>query len=305
VAFSPDGRTLATGDFLGGLKLWEVGSGRLTHSLKGHVDSVVALAFTRDGRTLVTGGDDRTVKLWEIGTGRLKETLSGDRKDVNSIVLSPDGELLASGGRDNKVRLWETASWQMQHVLEGDEDPRALAESAEGFSVSTMAFSPGGQLLAVAHGGLVRGEPMQSIDYLTVWDGATWRVKRRLLLGVDQYRIFSIAFAPDSRRLVIGHSRPLGEGAILIWDVVTGEKRTLVPYLEWGPTEVRVVSRDETMVIAGGEFEVAVLDLATGKPRGKLALSRSLTSLAVSPDEKLLAIGDSKGTVTLWNLPLR
>jgi WD40 repeat protein len=304
LAFSPDGKQLATGSFNGGVQLWDVASGRLQRTPEGHRNDVPALAFTRDGKALVTGSEDRTVKLWDVATGRLKETLPSQRQVINAIALSPDGRVLATGGGGNSVQLWDTASWQPMRVLQGDEDPGALALSPESMFVSRIAFSPNGKLLAVAHGVYIRGEPSQTADYITVWDTSSWQVKRRLFMGSDFYQVYAVAFAPDNRNLVLGYSRPTAEGNVQVWDIASGEKRVLASFLEWGPVAVQVTLRGKPIVVAGGGDKVTLLALATGKQIGTLPVPGDVMSLAVSPDENVLAVGDTKGTVTLWSLRL-
>src|SRR5439155_3479689 len=76
-AFSPDGRTLASGSWDTTIKLWNVTSGRELRTLAGHTDEVVSVAFSPNGRTLASGGLDKTIKLWDVTSGRELRTLMG------------------------------------------------------------------------------------------------------------------------------------------------------------------------------------------------------------------------------------
>jgi WD40 repeat protein len=109
VAFSPDGRLLASGSGDKTIKLWEVATGSLVRTLTGHTDSVLSVAFSPDGRLLASGSGyyDRTIKLWEVASGREVRTLSGHTDWVNSVAFSPDGRLLASGSKDKTIKLWD------------------------------------------------------------------------------------------------------------------------------------------------------------------------------------------------------
>src|SRR5262252_5917002 len=107
VAFSPDGRWLASGSNDNTVKLWEASSGKLVRSLEGHQDSVSSVAFSPDGRWLASGSNDKTVRLWDASSGRLVRSLEGHRRLVRSVAFSPDGRWLASGSDDNTIKLWE------------------------------------------------------------------------------------------------------------------------------------------------------------------------------------------------------
>jgi WD40 repeat protein len=134
IAFSPDGRTLAVG--YGGeddnervIKLWDVASGKLLRTLRGHKSWISNVAFSPDGRTLASSGGvmdgddwDPTIKLWDVATGRELRTLTGNLGRVTSVAFSPDGRTLASGSGDGKVAgsgdgtviLWSTADGSIQ-----------------------------------------------------------------------------------------------------------------------------------------------------------------------------------------------
>ena len=106
VAFSPDGRTLATGSWDKTARLWEVATGKEIAVLRGHEDAVSSVAFSPDGRTLATGSADKTARLWEVATGKEIAVLRGHEDAVSSVAFSPDGRTLATGSADNTARLW-------------------------------------------------------------------------------------------------------------------------------------------------------------------------------------------------------
>jgi WD40 repeat protein len=92
VAFSPDGRILATGSWDKTARLWEVATGRQIAALRGHEETVSSVAFSPDGRTLATGSGDKTARLWEVATGREIAALRHEAP-LSSVAFSPDGRI--------------------------------------------------------------------------------------------------------------------------------------------------------------------------------------------------------------------
>ncbi|MCF2147701.1 serine/threonine protein kinase [Desmonostoc muscorum LEGE 12446] len=107
VAFSPDGKVLATGSDDKTIKLWEVNTGQLISTLSGHSWSVVSVAFTADGKTLISASWDKTVKLWKVSTAEEIVTLCGHTDSVSAIAVSQVARLIASGSKDKTIKLWQ------------------------------------------------------------------------------------------------------------------------------------------------------------------------------------------------------
>ncbi len=107
LAFSPDGKTLASSSFDPMVKLWEPSSGGVVASLPSEGISARGLAFTPDGKTLAAGMGDGSIALWEVASGRRTATLRGHEQHLFTVAISPDGKTLASASKDGSVRLWD------------------------------------------------------------------------------------------------------------------------------------------------------------------------------------------------------
>ncbi|MGW2401711.1 nSTAND1 domain-containing NTPase [Kitasatospora sp. NPDC001664] len=136
-AFSPDGRTLATGTGAGPVQLWDAYTGRLRATLAQRAANVMALAFSPDGTLLAAGGTGPTVGLWNVADGTRRVGFTGHTGGVFVLAFSPDGETLATGGTDRTVRLWDTSAGTARATLTGLVG-----------QVTALGFRPDGQVLA-------------------------------------------------------------------------------------------------------------------------------------------------------------
>ncbi len=148
VAFSPDGKLLASGRYDRTVKLWDVANGKERSSFEGHKGPVFSVSFAPDGKTLASGSGDGTVRFWDVDTGKVKATLRKEARWLLCVAFSPDGKTLAAGilpkgkKKEYQVQLWDVQSGQERDVLKGYED--------EG--IISLAFSPDGRMLATACG---------------------------------------------------------------------------------------------------------------------------------------------------------
>jgi WD40 repeat protein/serine/threonine protein kinase len=150
LAFSTDGKVLATAGAEGFVTLWEVATGRqITNNLLGHTGMLRSLAYSPDGRTLASASEDGTVILWDVADPArpsLRLKLAGNAGAVGAVAYSPDGTMIASGCDDGTVKLWDPATGRERCTLVGHSS-----------RVRTLAFSPDGSVLATGDaGGTIR-----------------------------------------------------------------------------------------------------------------------------------------------------
>ncbi len=280
VAFSPDGKILASGskdfgienDFI---KLWDVKTGEEIKTLRGHSNSVTSIDFSPDGEILASGSNDSYIKLWDVKTGEEIKTLQGHSRGVTSIDFSPDGEILASGGRDGQIKLWD--------IKTGDERRTLKAHSHE---VTSIDFSPDGEILA-------SGSKDSSIK---LWDVKTG--EEIINLQGHSRGVTSIDFSPDGEILASGGKEIIsnGEETIKLWNVKSGNKIEAF-WAHFGNVYSISFSPDGEILASGGEGRSVKLwnvKMCEEIKSLRVNYSSGVASLAFSPEGKILASASGK-----------
>jgi WD40 repeat protein len=294
VAFSPDGKTLASagtlpgGEYLGAVLLWDVATGQELKRLEGHSVRVNCVAFSPDGKTLASGsgiersGGDTSVRLWDVVTGKEVRKLEGHQKAVDCVAFSPDGNSLATGGY-GALCLWNLRDGK--RTLHLQEHTQAVA------------FSSDAKLLA--HGGVQN-------SLLQIRDLDKGRNIR--LFETPTQQIAGLAFSPDGSVV----SAACGT-RIRSWRLDNGQE---TPRLEGHgfPIACMAWSADgKTLVTGAGPDEVVLWNTQTAAELGRLDFPigqvsdwpMGVKSLAISPSGDVLATVTGDGRVRLWDLATR
>jgi WD40 repeat protein len=197
VAFSPDGKRLATASWDSTAKVWDAVSGQELLTLRGHSGGVSGVAFSPDGKRLATASDDATAKVWDAISGRELLTLRGHSNIVISVAFSPDGKRLATASGDDTAKVWDAVSGQELPTLRGHDRP-----------VMGVAFSPDGKRLATT----------SQDDTAKVWDAVSGQ--ELLTLRGHDSAVMGVAFSPDDKRLATASY----DSTAKVWDAFSGQE---------------------------------------------------------------------------------
>jgi WD40 repeat protein len=287
VAFSSDGRLLATAASFHTIKLWDVASGTYLRTLSGD-PATNWVAFSPDGHLMAASGGAwgsgvQEAALWDVTSGNMVRVLAHARS-VGPVTFSPDGRLIAStidaiADSEAALKMWDVASGNEVRTLPGYAGP--------------VVFSPDGKLLAIANN--------ESIKLLDVSTGNTLRtLPARMSLGGDP----SFTFSPDSHMLA---ATPVlnerGESTMRLWDVDSGKELRIFAVSARGVA----FSPDNHLLASGDEDNTIKLwDLSSGRLLRTLAGHKDpVNCVMFSPDGRVLASGSVDGTAKLWAIELR
>jgi formylglycine-generating enzyme required for sulfatase activity/serine/threonine protein kinase/WD40 repeat protein len=317
VAYSPDGRCLASGSRDGMIRIWD--RERLIRVLVGHDSPVGSLSWSPDGTMLAASSVSGEILIWDAASARVLHRRKGDY--AQCLSWSPDGQVLAFGVSGSEVRLWDLRESREPVVLQGTEKLPSPTSAAG----QTIAWSHDGQKLAVGlpngRVGIWDSQTSKLVRQLTVdgcsqipgavawspddtlvacaytysgadapvvvWDAQSGSLKNRLAGDPDGSR--SVAWSSDGRRLAVGSYRGSNTTvAVRAWAIPEGK---VLWQLEkpWGGHAIAYDSRQEIFVLGTAIGRVLFLDGGSGRMIGSLpGHGHTVTSAAFSPDGKRL-----------------
>jgi WD40 repeat protein/serine/threonine protein kinase len=294
VAFSPDGRRLASAGQDKTVKVWEAATGRVLWTSPEHTAPVATLAYSPDGQFLASAGAawsklvHAEVKLWDAQTGEERLTLRGHVGYILSVAFSSDGQRLASAGMDRTVKLWDVTTGRETLTLRGHRG-----------TIQAVAFSPDGRQLASAG----------SDQTVRIWDARPLEEKageEPLTIRVHPPGVLGVAFHPDGQRLFT----VAGDGGVKLWDSRTGKHVRTFPDSQ-GFWTVAISPNGQRLAAGSGHEggkrnDVKVWDADTGQEFCTLrGFSNVVKRVAFKSDSRHLVSAHWDRTVRIWDTALR
>ena len=329
IAFSPDGKTLAsggenrTGRFNGTLFVWDTVKGKRKHRFSGdNILNIHSVAFSPDGSLLAAGGQFGRIHFVDPNTGEYKKKLEGHSGEIVAISFSSDMRTFATGSLDGSVRIWDIAPGESKHTLDGffgeltsfdvSVDDKTIVMAGKDRNVCLWDVASGKREKTFTKEWEDWKNSVRNIafipggKFILTYTNAKFLYDRNTgkpaahFLGTRS-TASSVGFSPDGIKIVTGND----DGTLLLFDV---ERRNYKGEVTLAAHEGRVVrvaySPDGTTIVSGSEDKTIKLWDAntTAEKQVFTGHANPLTDVALSPDGKTIAAVDNTTTIYLWDV---
>ena len=298
IAFSPDGTRLASGDWNGFVKVWDVRTRQLLRTFEKNLYGVNAVAFSPSGNEVAVGGKDYwSFKLVDAASGRTIRKFEGHEGEIHAVAFSPDGRLLAAGDGRGLTKLWDIASGRLVRDLAGHgQAVRAVAFTPDGRQVLTAGFDTSIIVWDVATGSVAR--------HLT--GSAIWRFAQKLTgSGPERHEdvFISLAISPDGKWVASGSWGSIRN--VKLWDLAQGKLVRVLDGLSDSVQAVAFTPDGRHVVAASSYSKLVIWDAASGAVARTIGTGRdgTLYAMTVSPKGNVIALGSGErgNGPYLWN----
>ena len=276
VAYSPDGKLIASASWDETVRLWNSTSGQCVRVLGEHGDWVYSTAFSPDGKLIASGSYDKTVKIWDVLKGNCLKTLVGHQSYANYVVFSPNGKFIASSGYDRVIKIWDVETGDCVRTLQGHT-----------LEVWSAVFSPNGKYIASA-----------SIDKtIKIWQISSEECLRTFEGHSDW--VYTVSFSPLGKYIASGGR----DKEIRIWGpdrktslkTFTGHFGDICSVsFSWDGKYLVSASLDKTIKIWDVEEETCLATL-TGHTNG-------VNSAEFHPAGQFVVSGSNDKTIKIWGV---